>query len=225
MRQIRLRYSQSDLEGSDFSKFQFPIVKKAELKQRFGSEFESNRITFLVEFTLQEGKDIKDIDEIPWFSVIEHQSTEISSEGTVHRVLVENWHDLVQLGHSVGGAIIAPGSFVSEEGAEVIVTGTKDGCKKFIQGFQSWLPGAAVSINCRDGHLKSLVKEHLSEENLEAFRCAWAMGYYNEPRSCTIEDIGKEMNVSRLTASKYLRAVNNVIAENFWNELSEDLAF
>ena len=223
MREVRIKYSPDDLEETDLYQTQFPIVKDITLIGTLRCDFDNMVIDTLVELVMQEGYQVEDINQIPWLNLLEYIGVENKGGQEVHQLVVQNIHYLVTLGLELQVAVIVPGSYVGEKGIELIIRGTNPGCKKFIEMYSQWVPNPTVSISQDSELIGDAPKQLLSETHQEFFRCAWQMGYYEQPRKCTIEEVGKALGYARLTSSKYLREIESHLAEELWDKMANSL--
>lgn len=199
-----MRYPAHVIVGSEF-KAQTDIVQQSTLLASIGRDGDGHVSIQILQMDLAPTCDEDKISEIPWFEVKEVIATEMVGNHLRLTALVHNTHPLNAFGRSIWSASVAPGSTIGVGGAEIIIRGTPSGCQAMVNGFREWNPNATVSVVKLTENDE--LEEGLTSHQANAFRVAWRLGYYNRPRGCTLQDVAREVGVSRATVSGHLGAV------------------
>ncbi len=208
MKEVRMRYPSHVILGTEFAQ-QVEVVLTTTLIATVQRDYVETVNTQILQMTLAAGCTSTDIDRVPWFDVVEVIAEEVEGNHLKVTALVRNSHHLNAFGRSIGSAVIAVGSSIGIDGAEIIIRGTPTGCQAMVAGFRAWNASATVAV-VRLSNSTGDADVGLTPHQTKAFEAAWRLGYYNRPRGCTLHDVAQEVGVSRATVSGHLGSVEVV---------------
>lgn len=203
-----MRYAAHTVLATEFAT-QIEVVRTTTLIATVQRDYTENVNTQILQMELTAGCTAHDIDRVPWFEVVEVIAEEVVGHTIRVTALVRNSHPLNAFGRSIGSAIIAIGSTIGIDGAEIIIRGTPTGCHAMVEGFRAWNSNATVAV-VRLAQVNDVHSIGLTAHQKKAFEAAWRMGYYNRPRGCTLQDVATDVGVSRATVSGHLGSVEVV---------------
>lgn len=222
MREIRLRYSAASIHNSDLSVI-LEVVDRITLVATLYQEDHGEWIRQVYDIVLKEGREIEEINSIPFIELEKHfQSTKVN--GTlIHSVMAKNHHPLGKVGNPIEDAVVMPESEVSVQGATLLIRGAPTGVRAMVDGFRKWGEPTRISVVENTTEQIDEVVQLVSPHQANVFITAYDSGYYDTPRGISLVDLSRKMDISRSTVAGHLRTVERIMADMIVERLRDSM--
>ena len=174
-------------------------------------------IVQLAEISLQEGRDIYELDEIDSFQVMEiHEESE---DGILASILCS--HSLAKSAIELSNLHLQPPySLDATRGMEMRVTGLTGAMRRFLTLLRVVLPPDKVSVITMRGEMVNGWDKILTSRQQEVLSFAVERGYYEEGSSVTIKELAEKMGISRSTFGGHLQDAERAVMHKAGSDLN-----
>ena len=215
MRKVVLRWNLTTIQGAKELGSILQICQRFEVLAHLGVS--PVGIDQLAEIVLQEGKDIKELNDLDSFQVMEiHEESE---DGILASILCS--HSLAKSAIDLSNLHLQPPySLDATVGMEMRVTGLTGAMRRFLALLRVVLPPDKVSVITMRGEMVNGWDKVLTKRQQEVLTFAVERGYYEEGTSITIKDLAEEMGISRSTFGGHLQDAERAVMHKAGSDLN-----
>ncbi|MEC9393269.1 MAG: helix-turn-helix domain-containing protein [Candidatus Thermoplasmatota archaeon] len=215
MRKVVLRWNLPTIHGAKELGRILEICQRFEVLAHLGVS--PVGIVQLAEISLQEGRDIYELDEIDSFQVMEiHEESE---DGILASILCS--HSLAKSAIELSNLHLQPPySLDATRGMEMRVTGLTGAMRRFLTLLRVVLPPDKVSVITMRGEMVNGWDKILTSRQQEVLSFAVERGYYEEGSSITIKELAEKMGISRSTFGGHLQDAERAVMHKAGSDLN-----
>ena len=220
MREVRIRYNAASVLNSDLATM-LKVFSKITMKASLYQEGQGDWIRQVYEVVMLEGKEVEDIDDIPFMELEDLLHSRQENGYQVHAIMVKNTHPLGRIGLMIDDAVVMPGSEIGIQGAVLMIRGAPAGVRRMVAGFRTWKEPAKISVIDSGAEQFDDISDICSEHQAKVFLAAHDSGHYDSPRKVSLVELSKQLGLSRSTVAGHLRVIERNMAESFARRLRE----
>ena len=215
MRKVVLRWNLPTIHGAKELGRILEICQRVEVLAHLGVS--PVGIVQLAEISLQEGRDIYELDEIDSFQVMEiHEESE---DGILASILCS--HSFAKSAIELSNLHLQPPySLDATRGMEMRVTGLTGAMRRFLTLLRVVLPPDNVSVITMRGEMVNGWGKILTSRQQEVLSFAVERGYYEEGSSVTIKELAEKMGISRSTFGGHLQDAERAVMHKAGSDLN-----
>jgi hypothetical protein len=195
VREIHLKWTAETVANSEYA----PIAKIAHSLEVVGHlDIGDKGIRQLLLPHFCEGKDAKDLNEVPFLTV----ESELEG-GQSGYLVVWNSHPLSIAAIRFSNIHILPPYTYGGEGINITVRGVPEGISLFLKTCRALLPPDIVKV-VEMGDNQSLIENILTPRQIECVKVAATSGYYDHPKQIKLRELSELMKIPRSTLQEHL---------------------
>jgi len=195
MREIHLKWTAETVANSEYA----PIAKIAHSLEVLGHlDIGEKGIRQLILPTFCEGKDVQDLNDVPFLTV----ESELGG-GQSGYLVVWNSHPLSLAAIHFSDIHIMPPYTYGGDGITLTVRGVPAGVSNFLKICRQLLPPDVVKV-VEMGDNKSMIESILTPRQIECVKVAASSGYYDHPKQIKLRELSELMKIPRSTLQEHL---------------------
>ncbi len=171
-----------------------------------------NKVHSMCRLRMKDGHRIEELDSLPFLNLIEVLAVPVGSND-FHIAVLEMRHQLSLKAASVGHLTVRPGSRFDDRGLNYIIRGSRSSIREVVATSRLLLRPDSISAGVVAP--EDIENGSISERQNEVLRVAFEMGWYSAPRGCRLEDIARQLDLSRSTVAEHLVNAESVIIGRF----------
>lgn len=202
MREVALTWEEASLAETDLAEL-LDVVENFNIVANLLITKEGVRQVILP--TYKQGKTAEDLDRVSYLTV--EQSFSDREEGAL---VVWNTHALVCLASATDNIHVMPPATLEEGKLTLTVRGLPEAIATFVKMSKVFFPPASVRVSDIRAH-ESGLEQALTPRQLECYALAVKHGFYQEPKTITIQALADLLGIARSTFQEHLQSAEHAV--------------